>query len=118
MLSDFGKLGVFILDLGGGSIGLFLTILYLSHSLSKHKLNTVNLVYFRSARVIVNSNDIRIRVAASELTYNTLTGYMVGKTCKGLHTDKPWRSIKNWFWKKIRILITGRILCGDMQTIP
>ena len=43
----------------------------------KHQLNTVQLVYFRSTRIIIDSHDIGIRMIMSDSLYNSLTHNMV-----------------------------------------
>ena len=43
----------------------------------KHQLNTVQLVYFRSTRIIIDSHDIGIRMIMSDFLYNSLTYNMV-----------------------------------------
>ena len=41
----------------------------------KHQLNTVQLVQFRSTRIIIDSHDIGIRMIMSDSLYNSLTEY-------------------------------------------
>ena len=41
----------------------------------KHQLNTVQLVYLRSTRIIIDSHDIGIRMIMSDSLYNSLTEY-------------------------------------------
>lgn len=43
----------------------------------KHQFNTVQLVYLRSTRIIINSHDIGIRMIMSDFLYNSLTHNMV-----------------------------------------
>ena len=43
----------------------------------KHQLNTVQLVYLRSTRIIIDSHDIGIRMIMSDFLYNSLTHNMV-----------------------------------------
>ena len=43
----------------------------------KHQLNTVQLVYFRSTRIIIDSHNIGIRMIMSDSLYNSLTHNMV-----------------------------------------
>ena len=43
----------------------------------KHQFNTVQLVYLRSTRIIINSHDIGIRMIMSDSLYNSLTHNMV-----------------------------------------
>ena len=50
----------------------------------KHQFNTVQLVYFTGTGVIVDGNDVGLRVAAAKLFDDTLTDNVVGQTAKGL----------------------------------
>ena len=51
---------------------------------SQHQFNTVQLVYFTGTGVIVDGNDVGLRVAAAKLFDDTLADNVVGQTAKGL----------------------------------
>ena len=53
----------------------------------QHQFNTVQLVYFRSARIIVDGYDIGTREFMTYFFDHTFTYYMVWKAGKWLRTD-------------------------------
>lgn len=50
----------------------------------EHQFDTVQLVYFAGTGVIVDGNDVGLRVAAAKLFDDTLADNMVRQTAKGL----------------------------------
>ena len=50
----------------------------------EHQFDTVQLVYFTGTGVIVDGNDVGLRVAAAKLFDDTLADNVVGQTAKGL----------------------------------
>lgn len=63
---------------------LFLHLLYRS---GKHQLDTVELVYLRSARVVVYGNDIAFRMTAAQLLDNAFPDDVVRQAGKRLCAD-------------------------------
>ena len=63
---------------------------YLLHLLCRscqHELDTVQLVYFGSTRVVVDGHDVTFRMAATKFLDNALTYHMVRQTGKRLGAD-------------------------------
>lgn len=50
----------------------------------EHQFDPVQLVYFTGTGVIVDGNDVGLRVAAAKLFDDTLADNVVGQTAKGL----------------------------------
>ena len=77
--------------IAASGIGRSFTQIFLGSG--KHQLDTVQLVDFAGARIIVYGNNIGLRITAAQLLDNAFSDNMVGQTAKWLGADNVFHSV-------------------------
>ena len=65
----------------------------LLHSGCQHQLDSVELIDFRGARIVVDRNNVGLRVAVTQCAEHALSNDVVGQACKWLCTDDVRASV-------------------------
>ena len=59
----------------------------------QHQLNTVHLVDFTGAWIIVDSHNVGLRILAAQLFNDAFSNNVIGQTAKWLSADNIWRAL-------------------------
>ena len=59
----------------------------------KHKLNTVELIYLRCTRIVIDGNNVCLRVFVTQFFDHTFSYDVIWQAGKWLCTDDVWNSL-------------------------